>query len=154
VAPKGIAVTTAEIWPIWLDNRGQALAAAVDHIYINVLPYWESVPVANAAAFVVDRYAQVWSTHPFKRVVISETGWPTAGAPNGPAVPSVANQETFLKSFLCLAIKQRRLPYFVFEAFDEPWKATDEGEVGAHWGFFDVNREPKQAFTSLKSCPR
>jgi exo-beta-1,3-glucanase (GH17 family) len=154
VAPKGLPVATAEIWPIWLGARGAALAAAVDQILMNALPYWEELPVANAAASVLGRFQQVWSAHPFKRVIISETGWPTGGPPYGAAIPSLENQQTFLSGFLCQAQK-KRVPTFVFEAFDEVWKAsTTEGEVGAHWGFFDSNRTPKQPFSSLKACPK
>ena len=32
------------------------------------------------------------------------------------------------------------------EAFDQPWKARYEGAVGAYWGVYNVDREPKFAF--------
>ena len=32
------------------------------------------------------------------------------------------------------------------EAFDQPWKAAAEGEVGAYWGVYDADRQPKFAF--------
>ena len=34
----------------------------------------------------------------------------------------------------------------MMEAFDQPWKARYEGAVGAYWGIYDVDREPKFAF--------
>jgi cellulose synthase/poly-beta-1,6-N-acetylglucosamine synthase-like glycosyltransferase len=34
------------------------------------------------------------------------------------------------------------------EAFDQPWKAYQEGAVGSYWGVYDVNRAPKFAFTA------
>ena len=34
------------------------------------------------------------------------------------------------------------------EAFDQPWKADDEGGVGAYWGVFDANRQVKFEFTA------
>ncbi len=34
------------------------------------------------------------------------------------------------------------------EAFDQPWKAYQEGAVGSYWGVYDVNRQPKFAFTA------
>lgn len=153
VAPRRIPVATAEIWPIWLEDRGRILADAVDQILVNALPYWEGQPVASATAGVRDAYARVWASAPFKRVVISETGWPTGGAVVGAAVPSVANQRAFLAAFLCEA-KKKQLPYYIVEAFDQPWKAADEGEVGAHWGVFSADRLPKQPFVTLKKCPK
>ena len=32
------------------------------------------------------------------------------------------------------------------EAFDQPWKAYQEGAVGSYWGVYDVNRNPKFEF--------
>jgi cellulose synthase/poly-beta-1,6-N-acetylglucosamine synthase-like glycosyltransferase len=34
------------------------------------------------------------------------------------------------------------------EAFDQPWKARYEGAVGAYWGVYNVDREPKFAFVA------
>src|SRR5438874_11501509 len=34
------------------------------------------------------------------------------------------------------------------EAFDQPWKAYLEGAVGSYWGVYDVNRQPKFAFSA------
>ena len=36
--------------------------------------------------------------------------------------------------------------YFVIEAFDQPWKASDEGSVGAYWGVFNAARQQKFNF--------
>ena len=32
---------------------------------------------------------------------------------------------------------------FVFEAFDEAWKVGAEGDVGAYWGLWDKDAQPK-----------
>jgi exo-beta-1,3-glucanase (GH17 family) len=152
VLPRHIPVTTAEIWPIWLDSRGAALAGVVDQIFMNALPYWEKIPADQARASVLDRFTRVWSAYPFKRVLISETGWPSDGPINGQSIPSLANQRLVLTTVLCEA-KKKRMPYYILEAFDQPWKVAREGEVGAHWGFRYVDRQPKHSFTSLKSCP-
>ncbi len=37
--------------------------------------------------------------------------------------------------------------YGVMEAFDQPWKNDIEGAVGAYWGVYDVERNPKFEFT-------
>jgi Glycosyl hydrolases family 17 len=39
---------------------------------------------------------------------------------------------------------------FVFEAFDEPWKGSDDPmEPEKHWGLFTVDRRPKLVMQSL-----
>jgi len=75
-----------------------------------------------------------------KLVVISETGWPTEGETNGEAVPTLANQRTFLK-LLYKRSRREQLPFFIFEAFDETWKVG--WEVEKHWGVYNSDRTPK-----------
>ena len=36
--------------------------------------------------------------------------------------------------------------YYIVEAFDQPWKAGNEGAVGAYWGLFDAHGDPKFRF--------
>ncbi len=41
---------------------------------------------------------------------------------------------------------QKQILTFVFEAFDEPWKGSDDPqEPEKHWGMFTVDRKPKLA---------
>ncbi|MFH0822597.1 MAG: glycosyltransferase [Pseudomonadota bacterium] len=59
-----------------------------------------------------------------------------------PATPSAANQGSFLRRFLARA-EAEGFDYYVLEAFDQPWKASFEGSVGAHWGVYDADRKLK-----------
>ncbi len=86
--------------------------------------------------------AQLSSRFPGKRIVIAETGWPSEGRTRNQARASVANQATYLRRFLKLA-EEEGYDYFLMEAFDQPWKQSIEGAVGAYWGIFDVARQPK-----------
>src|SRR5947207_702660 len=45
-------------------------------------------------------------------------------------------------------LPMEQLVYYVMEAFDQPWKAYLEGAVGSYWGVYDVNRQPKFAFSA------
>lgn len=39
---------------------------------------------------------------------------------------------------------------FYFEAFDEPWKGSQEAlEPEKHWGLFTVDRKPKKVMQNL-----
>ena len=42
---------------------------------------------------------------------------------------------------------ERGIDYNLFELFDEPWKAGQEGTVGAHWGMLDADRRMKFPLT-------
>lgn len=45
---------------------------------------------------------------------------------------------------------EKNILVFVFEAFDEPWKGSDEAlEPEKHWGLFTVDRKPKKVMQKL-----
>ena len=79
--------------------------------------------------------------------MVAEIGWPSRGRTRESAVASDANEALFLRRFLQRAEKEQ-IVYYVMEAFDQPWKAYQEGAVGSYWGVYDVNRQPKFAFTA------
>ncbi len=136
----GRPVATAEPWHIWTGPEGSNLAAAVDLLLVHVHPYWEGVPATSAAAYVAQRWSEVVRLHPHKPVWIGETGWPDAGPANGAAVPGAAEQRIVLNSWTALA-RELGIRWFVFEAFDKPWKI--EGGAGPHWGLMTADRALK-----------
>ncbi|KAF9119930.1 hypothetical protein BGW39_011801, partial [Mortierella sp. 14UC] len=60
---------------------------------------------------------------------------------NGPAVPSMDNLQTFVNTWVCQA-NQRNIPYYYFEAFDEPWKNIFNPRE-SQWGLMTVDRKLK-----------
>jgi len=142
VAP--VAISTAEPWHIWLQNP--ELADHVDFIAVHILPYWEGIAVADAVEYVAVRMAQLETAFPDKPIVIGEVGWPSHGRSRNDATASMADAETFLRRFVARA-EAEGWDYFLMEAFDQPWKRSIEGEVGAYWGIFDANRQLKFDFS-------
>jgi exo-beta-1,3-glucanase (GH17 family)/cellulose synthase/poly-beta-1,6-N-acetylglucosamine synthase-like glycosyltransferase len=138
-------VGTAETWNTWLQNP--KLAEHVDFIAVHLLPYWEGVRVEDAVAFCVAALKRVQEAYPGKPVIIGEVGWPSDGRTRGNANASLADEALFLRRFLSVAEKDG-FRYYVMEAFDQPWKARDEGGVGAYWGIYDVNRQQKFEFVA------
>lgn len=139
-------VSSAETWDNWL--RYPKLARHVDFLAVHVLPYWENVPVEQAAQHAIDSALRVKAAYPDKPILVVETGWPTYGETREAAVPSPEAQMRYLKDFNRLA-KAAGLEYLVIEAFDQPWKAAQEGVVGAHWGVLTANRMPKKGLERL-----
>ena len=43
----------------------------------------------------------------------------------------------------CRWARQDGVEVFYFEAFDEAWKVGAEGDVGAYWGLWDKDGQPK-----------
>ncbi|MGD8310821.1 MAG: glycosyltransferase, partial [Chromatiales bacterium] len=136
-------VSTADTWDTWLRNPD--LADHVDYIAAHILPYWEGIEIDRAVDFAVNAVNALKLAFPEKPIVIAEVGWPSKGRTRRAAEASLANQATFLRRFLDRAEKEGYV-YYVMEAFDQPWKRVSEGAVGAYWGVWDLEREPKFAF--------
>jgi exo-beta-1,3-glucanase (GH17 family)/cellulose synthase/poly-beta-1,6-N-acetylglucosamine synthase-like glycosyltransferase len=133
-------VSTSETWDRWLANP--ELAKEVDYLGVHILPYWEGISVDEAVDYVFDRYHDLQVAFPDKPIVLTEVGWPSDGQPFKHATASKTNQAKFLRGFLNRAAKEK-LAYYVIEAFDQPWKMTDEGSAGAYWGVFNADRQLK-----------
>jgi exo-beta-1,3-glucanase (GH17 family)/cellulose synthase/poly-beta-1,6-N-acetylglucosamine synthase-like glycosyltransferase len=135
----------ADTWATWLKNP--EMARHVDFIGVHLFPYWEGVDVESAVDFCFRELKAVQAAYPKKPVIIAEIGWPSEGRIRAGAVASVSNEALFLRRFLARAEKEGER-YYIMEAFDQPWKARDEGAVGAYWGIYDVDRQPKFEFVA------
>lgn len=151
-----IPVSTAEPAHIWLEKHPD-LVEHVDFIAVQILPYWEGKDVEQAVDHVFGTVKILRETYPNKPVIISEVGWPSKGRtrmerdpppdqPRQQAVASESNQAMFLRNFLA-RVKDEKVVYYIMEAFDQPWKSQYEGAVGAYWGVYDADRQPKFEFT-------
>ena len=138
-----IPVSTADIWSTWLAHPD--LARHVDFVAAHVLPYWEGIPVEQSIEYVVQRHRQLKAGFPRLPIVLAEVGWPSKGRTRHGAVASTANEAVFLRGFLARA-HELGYSYYLMEAFDQPWKRAFEGDVGAYWGVYDVERRPKFPF--------
>jgi cellulose synthase/poly-beta-1,6-N-acetylglucosamine synthase-like glycosyltransferase/exo-beta-1,3-glucanase (GH17 family) len=135
-----IPVGAAEPWHIWMDHP--SLAKGVDFIGVQLLPYWEGIPVADAAAYAMTRLRALQAAYPGKPIVVTEIGWPSQGERIGGAIASRINQNRFLREATTL-LASSGTPYFVIEAFDRPWKIKTEGLAGGYWGLWDADRNAK-----------
>jgi exo-beta-1,3-glucanase (GH17 family)/cellulose synthase/poly-beta-1,6-N-acetylglucosamine synthase-like glycosyltransferase len=147
--PRHVAVTTGEIWNVWLEHP--ELVSAVDFIAAHVLPYWEGISEQDAADQAVLIYDKLRHAYPGKRVVIAEFGWPSAGYNLKNAHPGPVEQATVLRNFVERA-EAYGIDYNIVEAIDQPWKIT-EGSVGPYWGLFDAARQPKFAWNGPFANP-
>ncbi len=119
-----------------------ALIDACDVILANCYPFWEGLNIDIAVDSVEEMIALTKEKAKGKRVIISETGWPSKGQPVIDAVPS---EENAMKFFISIqkwsAANQCEL--FYFSSFDESWKVVQEGEIGSQWGLWNKDEELK-----------
>jgi cellulose synthase/poly-beta-1,6-N-acetylglucosamine synthase-like glycosyltransferase len=117
----------------------------VDFVAAHVLPYWEGVAVEDAVDYVAQRHRELQMKFPRLPIVLGEVGWPSKGRTRHGSVATAANEALFLREFIARAHKEG-YTYYLMEAFDQPWKRAFEGDVGAYWGVYDVERRPKFSF--------
>ncbi len=144
-----VPVTMADTYAQWIQHRD--LAHDVDFSTVHIYPFWNGIAIDSAIRFLDQAYTQVQKTFPGKKIVIGETGWPSAGPPHGAAIPSAANQARYLKEFINWA-QAKGVQYFLFDAFDEGWKVHEEG-VGTHWGLYQENGMVKAALSTMLPGP-
>ena len=87
-------------------------------------------------------YEQALAAANGKKVIITETGWPSQGKALKGAVPA---EDAAMQYFINTQewTKRHNIESFYFSSFDESWKVGPEGEVGAYWGLWDKNEKRK-----------
>ncbi|MDB5104247.1 MAG: ndvC [Fibrobacteres bacterium] len=146
-AGTGIPVTTADIYQRIGDNSAD-LAPVVDYVLCHVHPYWENQSAENGAAHVLKGWNLVKAKYPGKRVIVGETGFPSAGQSRSPAIPSEAAQARFTEDLIKVGAANG-MSFMLFTSFDEAWKGA-EGPVGANWGIWRTNRTEKPAVAKVR----
>lgn len=115
------------------------IAEVVDEVYVNLHPFFADVGIDGAFDALVEHYEMAREIAVDRPVLISETGWPSR---DGQEVTE------FFLQFLSWA-QGNEIPYFYFSAFDEPWKAIDEGPFGAQFGIWRDNERLKPGYRAV-----
>ena len=139
-ALKGIPVGYVDAY-YEFTNRPK-ITEVCDVILANCYPYWEACHIDYSLLYMKQMYYQAVQAASGKRVIITETGWPSSGDALGAAQPGYENA---LKYFINAQAwsQQEGIEMFYFSAFDEGWKVGAEGSVGAFWGLWDANEQRK-----------
>ena len=109
---------------------------ACDVILANCYPFWEGCAAEYSLLYMKDMFNEALKASNGKKVIITETGWPSQGSDLWGAHPSYRN---YLKYFINAQLwsKEKEIEMFYFSSFDESWKVDAEGDVGAYWGLWD-----------------
>lgn len=123
-------------------ERKPRITDACDVILANCYPYWEGCALDYSLLYIKDMYARAVRSGNGKKVIITETGWPSQGTALYGAVPS---DENFIKYFINIQkwSKEESIDIHYFSSFDEAWKVGAEGDVGAYWGLWDKDEDLK-----------
>lgn len=118
------------------------ITEACDVILANCYPYWEGCSIEYSLVYMKDMFNRAAKAGNGKKVIITETGWPSQGLGLLGALPS---NENAIKYFIDTQewAKEDNLEVFYFSSFDESWKVGTEGDVGAYWGLWDKDEKLK-----------
>jgi exo-beta-1,3-glucanase (GH17 family) len=118
------------------------ITEACDVILTNCYPYWEGCPIEHSLHHMQSMFGSAKDAGQGKRVIITETGWPSEG---GSLKGAIASNENAMKYFIETQSwsEQNNIEIFYFSSFDESWKVGAEGDVGAYWGLWDKNGKLK-----------
>ena len=138
--PKNIPVGYVDAYYHFMEKP--AVADACDVILINCYPFWEGADNAHALNYMQHMYELTKQVANGKKIIITETGWPSKGQEVMEAKPSAENA---MKYFIHAQqwTKGENIELFYFSSFDESWKIYQEGIVGTQWGLWDKNEKLK-----------
>lgn len=119
-----------------------AIAAACDVILANCYPFWEGCDIDYSLVYMKGMYEQALRAGQGKKVIITETGWPSSGTTEGSAAPSEVNAMRYFIDAMQWS-REEGIELFYFSSFDEDWKVGAEGDVGAYWGIWDTHGDLK-----------
>ena len=137
---KGIPVGYVDAYYEFRDRP--KITEACDVILANCYPFWEGCAAEYSLLYMKDMFREASKAANGKKVIITETGWPSDGSDLWGAHPSYEN---YLKYFINTQLwsKDEDIDIFYFSSFDESWKIDSEGDVGAYWGLWNKNEELK-----------
>ena len=123
-------------------SRYPELVEASDVILANCYPYWEGCNIDHSLNHMQQMFGQASHAPQGKKVIITESGWPSKGESLKGAHSSEENAMKYFINAQAWSAKDN-IELFYFSSFDESWKVGDEGVVGAYWGLWDKHENLK-----------
>ena len=114
------------------------LCTASDFCAINCHAFFDgSTPASGAGAFVKNWAEQISQLAGGKKTIITESGWPTQGDPNGVAVPSQEEHGVAIQS-LKSSFGGGGEDLVLYGMYNDLWKKDSGSTFGAerYWGIY------------------
>jgi exo-beta-1,3-glucanase (GH17 family) len=118
-----LLVSIVDVLPFYQATQG--LRDAVDVIYTNNFPFWESISVDNAIADF-DRDIKSLFSVTNKQLIIGETGWPGGGFNAGVGAGDPDDQAQHFAEAYCYLTVDNPLPFYWFTAIEDAWRQEQD----------------------------
>ena len=139
-----VQVGHVDTWTAWVDGANTAVIQACDFVGTDGYPYFQSTEangidvaynlfwesVQNVRDTVSSAKSGTW-------VWVTESGWPTSGATENQAIPSVANAQQYWSQVACSA----------FDSGHTFWYTLQDFSASPSFGVVDVNGNTKYDLT-------
>lgn len=149
-----VPLTVCDNYVPWLGELGDEVEPEVDFVSIHSYPAWEHTPLELAMDHTRANVDVVARRFGHLQVAITEAGWPTMANDRGIDAHRAGEEPQlhYVRALLDWS-HAAGVPCFVFEAFDEAWKGSDDPrEPEKHWGLYTESRRPKR-FAAQASLP-
>ncbi|KAK3388546.1 glycoside hydrolase superfamily [Sordaria brevicollis] len=144
-------VVTVDTFVAVLKHPQLCASPDTDYCAVNLHPFFDPHTDATKAANFVKRQngngGIQQQKEKQKRLVITETGWPTQGNANNKAVPGRAEQKKVVEGVRKIWQEGKEREFgddgdfevYLFTAFDDPWKKAEKGTFYAEqfWGIHE-----------------
>jgi exo-beta-1,3-glucanase (GH17 family) len=127
----GIKVGTSDVATAFSRN----IISASDFLGVSIYPFFTGVNINNAVSSLSTQYQNFKKMTGSKQVVITETGWPSAGSSNQNAQANMENAKKYVSG-----LSKSGLPYYYFEWQDSKWKGDG---VEQHFGIMQSKDKSK-----------
>lgn len=141
-ALKGMNIPVGYVDAYYEFSHRPAITEVCDVILSNCYPYWEGCNIDYSLNHMQQMFSQAAHAGQGKKVIITETGWPSQGSSLGGAHSTAENAMRYFINAQAWSAKDN-VEMFYFSSFDESWKVGAEGDVGAYWGLWDKNENLK-----------
>lgn len=132
--PSHVEVGYVDAYYQYIDRP--KLIDACDIVLCNFYPFWEGASIDYSLSYLLNMFEISKTVSNGKKVIITETGWPSFGETIESAVPSRINA---MKYFIISQewARNNNIELYHFTSFDESWKVIQEGKLGTSWGLWD-----------------
>lgn len=141
-ALKGMNIPVGYVDAYYEFSHRPAITEVCDVILSNCYPYWEGCSIEHSLNHMQQMFGQASHAGQGKKVIITETGWPSQGSSLGGAHSTAENAMKYFINAQAWSAKDT-IEMFYFSSFDESWKVGAEGDVGAYWGLWDKHENLK-----------
>ncbi|KAF9048859.1 glycoside hydrolase superfamily [Panaeolus papilionaceus] len=114
----------------WVTVRSNSLFCQGDFVGANAHAFYDgNVNSGQTGDFVFKTVVpQLHSLCPGKKLIITESGWPSRGNSNGAAQASVGDERNALLNLNCACRDDTSVSVYAFEYDDQNWKPSNENE--------------------------